>query len=88
MRECKVLGIRQVFTSYNNPRGNANTERYFRTYKEEVIWPGGEMTFKELKEKTKEFERFYNNKYPHSSIGYKSPREVYEEWLLGSTIIA
>jgi len=36
LKECAVLGIKQIFTSYNNPKGNANTERYFRTYKEEV----------------------------------------------------
>jgi len=36
LKERKVLGIKQVFTSYNNPKGNANTERCFRTYKEEV----------------------------------------------------
>ena len=48
MEECKVLGIKQVFTSFNNPKGNAETERYFRTYKEEVVWPEGEMRLEEL----------------------------------------
>lgn len=32
-----------------------------------------------LVEKTKEFERFYNEEYPHSTIGCKSSREAYEE---------
>lgn len=61
MEECKVLGIKQVFTSYNNPKGNANTERYFRTYKEEVVWPVKEMSCFELITKTEEYKRFYNN---------------------------
>ena len=26
-----VLGVRQAFTSYNNPKGNADTERMMRT---------------------------------------------------------
>ncbi|ACJ75342.1 integrase, catalytic region [Thermosipho africanus TCF52B] len=81
MEECKILGIKQIFTSYNNPKGNANTERYFRTYKEEVVWPVEEMSYSELVARTKEYEEFYNSKYPHSALKYRSPREVYEEYL-------
>lgn len=38
MKACSILGISQVFTSYNNPKGNADTERFFRTLKEECLW--------------------------------------------------
>lgn len=38
MRECATLGITQAFTSYNNPKGNADTERAIRTVKEELLW--------------------------------------------------
>jgi len=38
MKVASTLGIQQVFTSYNNPKGNANTERWFRTLKEDCIW--------------------------------------------------
>jgi transposase InsO family protein len=31
VRACAALGIRQAFTSYNNPKGNADTERFLRT---------------------------------------------------------
>ena len=79
LKECAVLGIKQIFTSYNNPKGNANTERYFRTYKEEVAWVLDNPSYEELVERTKDFERFYNEEYPHSAIGYKSPKEVFEE---------
>ena len=79
LKECTVLGIKQIFTSYNNPKGNANTERYFRTYKEEVAWVLDNPSYEELVERTKDFERFYNEEYPHSAIGYKSPKEVFEE---------
>ena len=37
MRACGVLGIQQAFTSYSNPKGNADTERVMRTLKEELI---------------------------------------------------
>ena len=53
--------------------------RYFKTYKEEVVWPEGEMTLEELIRRTKEFEIFYNEEYPHSALGYKSPKEYYNE---------
>jgi hypothetical protein len=31
------MGVHQAFTSYNNPKGNADTERMMRTLKEELI---------------------------------------------------
>ena len=76
---CESLGIRQIFTTYNNPKGNANTERYFRTAKEEILWPREYETFEELKSAIEEFERFYNYEYPHSAIGYKSPKEYFKQ---------
>lgn len=36
---CRALNVRQIFTSYNNPKGNADTERVIRTLKEDLIWP-------------------------------------------------
>lgn len=74
LKECKILGIKQIFTSYNNPKGNANTERYFRTYKEEVALVMDNPGYEELAEKTNKFEGFYNEEYPHSALGYKSPK--------------
>jgi len=38
MQDMATLGIEQIFTSYNNPKGNADTERMMRTIKEEVVW--------------------------------------------------
>ncbi len=37
MAAMSVLGIEQVFTSYDNPKGNAETERLMRTIKEELL---------------------------------------------------
>ena len=79
MKTCSVLGVHQAFTSYNNPKGNADTERVFRTMKEELLW---------LKEWTGPFELadalgkwivYYNGKYLHSSLGYKAPEKFEEE---------
>jgi len=72
-KELETLGISHVTTSYNNPKGNADTERFMRTFKEEVVWPN---EFDSLQEATKAvdvFFPFYNQDYPHSTIGEQSP---------------
>jgi len=38
MKVCSDLGIKQIFTSWSNPKGNADTERVIRTIKEDFIW--------------------------------------------------
>ena len=38
MAACSVLEVKQIFTSFNNPKGNADTERVFRTMQEDLIW--------------------------------------------------
>jgi putative transposase len=38
MHACNILGIHQVFTSDNNPQGNADTDRVLRTLKEACLW--------------------------------------------------
>jgi len=38
MKSCRHMDITQAFTSYGNPKGNADTERVFRTMKEELLW--------------------------------------------------
>jgi len=37
-KACSPLGILQAFTSDNNPKGNADTERVMRTLAEECLW--------------------------------------------------
>ncbi len=39
MQACSTLGIKQIFTSWSNPKGNADTERVIRTLKEDLVWP-------------------------------------------------
>jgi putative transposase len=75
MKACSTLGIQQAFTSYNNSKGHAETERVIRTLKEECLW---------LQEWTSPFELTralavwitdYNEHYLHSALGYQSPRQ-------------
>jgi putative transposase len=76
MREMSALEIEQIFTSYNNPKGNADTERMMRTVKEEVLWLDEFSSFEEAKERIDAWLRVdYNKLYVHSSLGYRSPEE-------------
>jgi putative transposase len=38
MEDMATLSIKQIFSSYVNPKENADTERVARTIKEEVVW--------------------------------------------------
>lgn len=52
----RYLGIKQLFTSYNNLKKSSSTERDFRMYKEEVVWSVEEISYSELIIKTEEYE--------------------------------
>ena len=69
------LGIKHITTSYSNPKGNADTERFMRTFKEEEVYPYEYDSFEEAKTEVDKFINFYNTEYPHSALGYLSPIE-------------
>jgi putative transposase len=80
LEACNTLEIHQAFTSYNNPKSNADTERFMRTLKEECLW---------LKEWTCPFTLItaleawittYNEHYLHSALGYKSPGQFERDY--------
>jgi transposase InsO family protein len=81
MAACNVLQIKQIFASYDNPKGNADTERVIRTIKEDLIWPNDFATPFELQAGLDRWVMDYNTDYPHSSLNYKTPCE-YEELCL------
>ena len=80
MQACNAMGIKQAFTSYNNPKGNADTERFMRTLKEELVW------INEWKSPTAFFKALdlwiehYNNSYLHSALGYMPPEKFENEF--------
>jgi transposase InsO family protein len=76
MSDMSRLGIEQIFTSYDNPKGNADTERMMRTIKEEVIWLNDFSSFEEATAVIGNWiENEYNRRYVHSALGYRSPEE-------------
>jgi transposase InsO family protein len=80
MEACQNLGIHHAFTSYNNPKGNADTERVFRTMKEELLWLREWTSPFELVDALKAWIQYYNEEYLHSTLGYKSPNKFEEEY--------
>lgn len=87
MAACSVLEIKQIFTCYNNPKGNADTERVIRTIKEDLIWIKEWGSLLEFEEDLRGWITRYNNDYPHSSLGYKTPVQFENEQLLVTTKI-
>ena len=80
MKSCREMGIKQAFTSYNNPKGNADTERVFRTLKEELLWLREWHSPFELADALGNWISNYNQSYLHSSLAYRSPLQVQEEY--------
>lgn len=78
VKVCNDLGINLVFTSYNNPKGNADTERFMRTMKEECLWINEWDNLATLTESLTAWFFEYNQNYLHSALSYKSPNEF--EW--------
>ena len=68
MKECSALEIKQIFTCYNNPKGNADTERVIRTIKEDLIWIKEWKSPSQLEERLKAWIIKYNTDFPHSSL--------------------
>lgn len=75
MQACSNLGIEQIFTSFCNPKGNADTERMIRTMKEELVWSNEWMSYEQLKHALNHWIEEYNSAYLHSAIGYMPPNE-------------
>ena len=82
MQAASVMEIKQIFTSYNNPKGNAETERLIRTIKEDLIWIREFNSPDELEEALKQWIQDHNADYPHSSLNYMTPEQFEKEQLL------
>ncbi len=81
MRDMATMDINQIFTTYNNPKGNAETERMMRTIKEEVVWV---QEFTSLQQAQEVIARWievdYHQEYVHSKLGYRSPTEFEQHY--------
>ncbi|WP_032113167.1 integrase core domain-containing protein [Candidatus Paracaedibacter symbiosus] len=81
MAACRALGLHQAFTSYNNPKGNADTERFMRTLKEEFVWLKEWTSPTAFIDKLNQWIEHYNAAYLHSTLGYTSPNTFEQRFL-------
>ncbi len=82
MRACRALGIRQAFTRFANPKGNADTERSIRTLKEELLWLHEWNDEHDVAEAIEAWMPRFNETYLHSALGYQTPN-AFERQLNG-----
>ncbi len=66
-------GVYQAFTSYNNSKGNADTERFMRTLKEELVWINEWKTPTSFLKALDDWIEQYNSSYLRSSLGHMPP---------------
>jgi len=78
---CGQLGITQAFTSYNNPKGNADTERSIRTLKEECLWLREWSSPFAVGDALARWFESFNVSYLHSSLGYRTPEQCEQQWI-------
>ncbi len=76
MATLSRLGIEQVFTSSDNPKGNAETERLMRTIEEERLWLRECTSLEAAREVIAQGIAVDDTqRYVHSALGYRSPQE-------------
>jgi transposase InsO family protein len=81
MRDTALLGINQIFCSYDNPKGNADTERVIGTVKEECLWLNEFTFYEEAHDAIGHWiDEDYNRLYVHSALGYRSRNEFRRQW--------
>lgn len=81
MEACSVLNIRQIFTTWNNPKGNADTERVFRTMKEDLVWTHEWHLPFEFQAALDAWIHDYNTDFPHQSLHYKTPSQFHQDFI-------
>ena len=79
MMNCSLLGIKQIFTTWSNPKGNSDTERVMRTIKEDIVWCYDWDNPFEFEVRLHKWINDYNTDFPHQSLKNLTPRQFYEK---------
>lgn len=81
MMNCAILGIKQIFTTWSNPKGNSDTERVMRTIKEDIVWCYDWQSPFEFEVALGKWIHDYNEDFPHQSLNNMTPRQFYENYI-------
>jgi putative transposase len=80
MQTCATWEIHQAFTRDNNPKGNAETERFMRTLNEECLWWQEWTCPLALRRALKDGLAQDNDHSWHSTLGDQSPRQFERDY--------
>ncbi len=81
MKSCSQLNIKQIFTTWNNPKVNADTERVFRTLKEDLVWTHDWTLPFEFQQDFDHWIIDYYTDFPHQSLAYKTPAQAMQQFI-------
>jgi len=88
MMNCSLLGIKQIFTTWSNPKGNSDTERVMRTIKEDLVWPYDWDNPFNFELALHKWIHAYNTDYPHQSLNNRTPSQFYESCINKELILS
>lgn len=86
MMSCSLLGIKQIFTTWSNPKGNSDTERVLRTIKEDIVWPYEWDNPFEFEIRLGTWINDYNTDFPHQTLKNLTPRQFYEKHIVNEPV--
>jgi len=78
MMNCSLLGIKQIFTTWCNPKGNSDTERVMRTIKEDLVWGYDWDNPFDFQIALSKWIHNYNNDFPHQSLNNMTPNQFFQ----------
>lgn len=81
MESLKGLGIKHYRITPRSPWENGEIESFFSCLEREVFRRFEIENFEEMKNLVLEYIEFYNTERIHAGIGYRTPREVYLDYL-------
>ena len=82
-RAVQALGIgKHEFIWKNTPQQNGHVESFHGTLKKEYIWKHDFANYQEAEKVLAETFADYNTERIHSAIGYKTPTEFAEQWVM------
>jgi transposase InsO family protein len=87
MQECSCLNIKQIFTTWNNSKGNADTERVMRTIKEDLVWTHDWKSPFDFEAALVKWMEDYNEDFPHQSLNNKTPCQFFNQFQENLTLL-
>ena len=81
IQRLKNNSIQISMTGQGRCNDNANIERLWRSFKYEGSYLYKWNSVLELKQNIPKWLQWYNNQRPHQALGYKTPQEIYREFM-------